>query len=448
MIMLQSCLCTEAQLRSADFQAWAPKMKESPNHMHRKLWEYFYIAQALFERGMLQPGKRGLGFAVGREPLPSMFASLGSEILATDLGGDIAAAKIWSETNQHAAELGELNTRGICDPDAFMKLVSFRAVDMNAIPPDLTGFDFIWSSCSLEHLGSLEHGRAFIFNSLRCLKPGGIAVHTTEFNVSSNVDTIADGNAVIYRKRDIQRIVDQLARRGHSVAELNLDFGNGPLDKVVDQLPYGRPYGNEPVAHLKLNLLGYVSTSIGLIIQKNQTEDLPIVTEQTPEIPDDILRIGAPGVNVEEVMAQIRTNIKQRRIEAEAHGLDFDKLAQGRYRQLVGERFSGEAYEGLYDAQFAADKNGTAMLVTERPLPVIGSLIKRVREAMHGLVLFYVNRAADRQTAFNTAITRAVIQILNDLESEAETDTKDKRIAQLEARMAQLEKQLAEKKSA
>ena len=35
--------------------------------------------------GLYRPGKRGLVFAVGTEPLPAMFASFGCAIVATDI---------------------------------------------------------------------------------------------------------------------------------------------------------------------------------------------------------------------------------------------------------------------------------------------------------------------------------------------------------------------------
>ena len=46
------------------------------------------IAQALYERGKLKPGSRGLGFAVGKEPLSDLFASFGCDVVATDLEGE------------------------------------------------------------------------------------------------------------------------------------------------------------------------------------------------------------------------------------------------------------------------------------------------------------------------------------------------------------------------
>jgi hypothetical protein len=86
-------------------------------------------------------------------------------------------------------------------------MVNFRPVDMRdlRLPWDET-FDFLWSSCSLEHLGSLEAGMDFVKQSTDLLKPGGVAVYTTEFNVSSNDETLTSGPLVVYRKRDVEKL--------------------------------------------------------------------------------------------------------------------------------------------------------------------------------------------------------------------------------------------------
>lgn len=258
--VLSSCPCTQAQLESERFRAWAARMREQPA-MHRKQWEFCYIAQALEERGLLRPGTRGLGFAVGREPLPSLFASYGVEILASDLSEDADQATGWMQTGQHAGNLDILNERGICPPDLFQRRVTFRAVDMNQVPDDLGGFDFLWSSCSLEHLGSIDNGERFIYRAMECLKPGGIAVHTTEYNVSSNTFTLDHHDSVLFRRRDIERIARSLTAAGHHV-ELDFSEGDLPFDSIVDTPPYTL----DP--HLKLLISHYVSTSFGLIIQR------------------------------------------------------------------------------------------------------------------------------------------------------------------------------------
>jgi hypothetical protein len=229
--------------------------------LHRKVWEWSYITQALYERDLLKAGVRGLGFAVGREPLPAFFANYGCAIVATDLFETQAQQGGWVATGQHAANLEALNTRGFCDPELFRQRVTFRNVDMNAIPDDLRDFDFIWSSCSLEHLGTLKLGEQFIYNSLACLKPGGMAIHTTEYNVSSNGRTLDRGAVALYRKRDIQRIVKRLRREGHAI-DLELRDGQGVADRYVDPPPYKQE------VHLKLQIAEYVVTSIGLVIRK------------------------------------------------------------------------------------------------------------------------------------------------------------------------------------
>lgn len=81
-------------------------------NLHRKVWEWISITQALRERGKLASGMKGIGFAVGQEPLASIFAASGAEVLASDLGvGDKAAE--WSRTGQHAASLDQLYKEGL-----------------------------------------------------------------------------------------------------------------------------------------------------------------------------------------------------------------------------------------------------------------------------------------------------------------------------------------------
>ncbi len=256
-----SQLCTEAQFREPVYRAWCEALGETPM-FHRKQWEHVYALEVLQQAGMLVPGKRGLGFGCGVEPLPALLAMRGCTIVATDLPGDAAAAAGWAASNQHASALEQLNDRGLCDPELFAERVSLRSEDMNRISAELTGFDFVWSSCAFEHLGSLEKGLSFVVNAMRCLKPGGIAVHTTEFNLSSNLSTIQSPDLVVYRRHDIEGLMRTLTQAGYEVLPLNLNPGGGALDRYVD-LP---PYRHEP--HLRLKLDRFVLTSIGLAVRR------------------------------------------------------------------------------------------------------------------------------------------------------------------------------------
>jgi len=271
---LPSSLCTEATLRSENFLRWAETLRPAWDHdesgvavlTHRKLWEWLFIVQALFERGKLAPGMRGIGFGVGQDPLAALFADMGCQIVATDLDPESATNAGWADGVQYSTDLRQLNQYGICKERDFERLVSLRAVDMNHIPSDLRGFDFSWSACAFEHLGSIELGKRFITNQMRCLKSGGIGVHTTEYNVSSNDTTVDNGPTVIFRKRDIEELVLELHALGHGV-ELDLDAGSSEIDKHVDVQPYTD-------VHLKIMIGDYVATSIGLIVEKSVDRSL------------------------------------------------------------------------------------------------------------------------------------------------------------------------------
>ena len=253
-------LCTRSQFHESLYASWCREIGEVPM-LHRKQWEFVYLLQVLETAGMLQAGRRGLGFGCRREPLAAAMAARGVEVVATDLDPAPATGHGWIETDQYAAQLEDLNSRGICPPQVFAQRVSFRPADMNAIPDDLVGFDFVWSSCAFEQLGSIEHGLRFVRRAMRCLRPGGIAVHTTQFNLSSNVRTLESRDLSVFRRKDIERVIAQLEEEGHRAWPRNLNPGSSPVDHYVD-LP---PFRSEP--HLKLKLGRFVSTSIGLAIQ-------------------------------------------------------------------------------------------------------------------------------------------------------------------------------------
>ena len=111
---------------------------------------------------MLQPGRTGLGFAVGAEKLPAFFASRGCRITATDLPSDDERNKPWAQTGQWVGNLEALNEAGLCPETTFRDHVAYRPVDMNHIPADLGGYDFTWSTCSFEHCGNLDLGLRFL----------------------------------------------------------------------------------------------------------------------------------------------------------------------------------------------------------------------------------------------------------------------------------------------
>jgi 2-polyprenyl-3-methyl-5-hydroxy-6-metoxy-1,4-benzoquinol methylase len=256
-----SAPCRQESFEAPYFAFWARTLQE-PLRYHRKLWEFVFICQSLWERGAIREGARGLGFGVGSEPLSAFFASQGCQVTATDMDVSQAEELGWTATNQHAVGKAALRKSRICPDDLFEANVSFRTCDMNAVPDDLTGFDFCWSACALEHLGSIEKGLAFIERSIECLKPGGLAIHTTEFNTSSDAETIDNMGTVLFRRRDFKELARRLKQKGHKVAAFDFNLGDHPVDRFIDVPPY------RPQPHLQMALMGFSTTSFGLIVRR------------------------------------------------------------------------------------------------------------------------------------------------------------------------------------
>jgi hypothetical protein len=273
--MLLSTVCRYEHFQSEWYRHWGGMLPlahygidPAPNttHPHRKAWEWCAMTQALSERGMLSCGRNGCGFGVGQEPLASLFASLGTNILATDLPASPEAAA-WANTEQHAGSLDGIFRPEILDRSTFDRRVRFGPLDMRRLDlpwAEHTGFDFLWSACSIPHLGSLDAGITFIAESTRLLRPGGWAVHTTEFNVSSDTNTVEAGDSVLYRERDIRALDRRLRAIGCGLSRCDFYAGDALEDLDFDAPPYGLTERQ----HVKLLLSGFVCTSMLLIVRR------------------------------------------------------------------------------------------------------------------------------------------------------------------------------------
>jgi SAM-dependent methyltransferase len=255
-----SQLCTYNQLVGTTCNKRAAELGLS-HALHRKHWEWCYILQVMHVSDTVHAGTRAIGFGIGRESLPSYLASQGVTVLATDAPTDLDQNQAWSESGQHSQAVLDLHNADLVSKDQFLKFVSFRAVDMNTLPEDLADFDVCWSSCCFEHLGSLDAGLLFVENSLKCLRPGGIAVHTTEFNLDSNESTFETSALCIYRRKDIERLCSRLTADGHDVWPLNFHPGYHEIDQVIDMPPWSLP-------HIKLKFENITTTSIGIVVRK------------------------------------------------------------------------------------------------------------------------------------------------------------------------------------
>lgn len=252
--------CRQADC-GTEYREWLQRIGQ-PDVLSRKTWEHVAILRALRKADVLRPGSRGLGFGVGREALVAEFASRGVDVVATDLSVDDRRSAAWVASGQHASlSLDQLTNDRICSREILESRVTLRAVDMNLIPSDLADFDFLWSACALEHLGSLEAGLTFVERSLSCLKPNGIAVHTTEFNLDSDGDTVAQGETVLYRKADMVGFRDRLLAKGHEMSPFEIGPRAGLFDIMTDFEPYHE-------SALVIRFKGYRVTSAVIVARR------------------------------------------------------------------------------------------------------------------------------------------------------------------------------------
>lgn len=160
---------------------------------------------------------------------------------------------------------------------------------------------------------------------------------------------------------------------------------------------------------------------------------------------EDIVESGDSNVDVASIMREIRARIQDRRAEADRAGLDFDVLAEGRMTTAKSTRLTPATYESFEQVRLGYDKITVALSLTELRVPVIGSLLQRVRHGLHGLVLYYVNMLAGKQMRFNAAVARTLGGVIAAFESEPASDELAAlrgEISALRDRVAKLESRL------
>lgn len=254
---------SESFFKEENFFVWMSLLRDPPR-LHSKQFQNFAIleaAAAALRNGSVSP--RAIGFGVGVEQIPAALGKLGFSVVATDfLDGEIAEE--WKNTGQLLERVEDLNSRGILSKEDFESKIIFKNLDMNEIPKEFQGsFDFTWSSCALGHIGGYENGLNFILQSVNLLKPGGLALHTTELDVSNEPDNVAYPNLSLYRLHDLRRVIEILREEGYKVSSLNVPSKwSGRAERFINT----EPWGDRP--HLRISVFGREVLSVVLRIEK------------------------------------------------------------------------------------------------------------------------------------------------------------------------------------
>jgi hypothetical protein len=157
---------------------------------------------------------------------------------------------------------------------------------------------------------------------------------------------------------------------------------------------------------------------------------------------EKIIEIRNPEIDAEAIMRRIRENIRQRRSEAEAQGLDYEAFVEGLYASPDAARFDRSLYYDLRWMSMGYYKIGVGLSLTESRTPLIAPLVQRVRSALHHLVIFYTNMLAGRQARFNEYVVRALTGLVKALEEDptsGEVESLRQEVAELRAQLEQLE---------
>jgi len=259
----KSEIISEKRFTEKNFFLWMSLLREVPR-LHNKQFQNYAIMEAansILDDGQLDV--KAMGFGVGIEPIPAGLAKLGFKVLATDyLDGEIAAD--WKKTDQLISSQEDLNARGILTEIEFKNNVQFVNMDMNQIPSEFDNqFDFVWSSCALGHIGGYQNGIDFILRSVRLLKPGGIALHTTELDVSAEESKFDFPTLSLYRENDLKTLVNTLKFQGYEIEHFRNDkrwFGKS--ERFVDREPWGaRP-------HIRIEVQGREVLSLAIRIRR------------------------------------------------------------------------------------------------------------------------------------------------------------------------------------
>jgi hypothetical protein len=80
--------------------------------------------------------------------------------------------------------------------------------------------------------------------------------------------------------------------------------------------------------------------------------------------------------------------------------------------------FSEVVYDRIDEAGVLADSVTVQPFLTPVKIPVIGGLWQSIRTSAHQLVVFYVNRHAGAQIAFNREITNGLREVVQDLDED------------------------------
>lgn len=256
-----------------EYHQWVKRLHLENAPHHAKFWEQMMIYEALKSHGVLKKGSRGIGFGVGTEPLVSVFANEGAEVLATDQAPEDEALA-W-DNGQLAKGKNSLFDKRLIDKKKFDKNVSFEHHDMNTFNRSwVNKFDFAWSNCVIGHLGSMKLSEKHLVRHSKYIKYGGVSVLTTELNISSLTETVEDNSGtIIWRLSDLRRLFSRMLDEDMIASRFKLRLIDDETDNYIYyEIGTNTPDGTYlPGAYItKIPFSNYAIVQIQILFKKRR----------------------------------------------------------------------------------------------------------------------------------------------------------------------------------
>jgi SAM-dependent methyltransferase len=217
---------------------------------HRKTWEFAMGVLALEEAGLLDDDRStGLSVGAGHESVLYYLTGRCGRLVATDLYGEGDFAR------------GEAGAMMLTDPDLFAPYPYERdrleARHMNALDLeyDDASFDFVVSFGSIEHFGGLEAAARALSETGRVLRPGGVAVVTTELATDGAGDDPIPGLQLFAPETIEALVADEPLLDWLGEAELTPPDDGAPVIDLHEEVERVEA-GDQSYPHIRLSVRG------------------------------------------------------------------------------------------------------------------------------------------------------------------------------------------------
>lgn len=193
------------------------RFPDDPAVFHRKVWEFSQTLYGLRKLRRLTPDSVALGIGCGHEELMYFLANRIARVVATDLyEGSYLGGESDADVLEHPDKYAPIRYRE--------DHLEVRRMDGLALDAADGRFDFVFCLSSIEHFGTVRDKRQAFREMFRVLKPGGVAVVTTEvvlnrlgrgaqyFPIQTLLSLVADAGFTLDRPPDL-RVESEFASR-------------------------------------------------------------------------------------------------------------------------------------------------------------------------------------------------------------------------------------------